>query len=80
MANAQNLTQVKRGQYYEVISVEGEEDTISFLFSLGCRPGAEIYFKAKRGSVYILVIENQRYGIDQKIAKNLFLKESAGRR
>lgn len=63
-----SLKNAKLGQTRTVKSVNGDQKTKKFLFTLGCSEGEEITLVSVLAGNYIVGIKDSRYAIDKKMA------------
>ncbi|MFV0502799.1 MAG: ferrous iron transport protein A [Lachnospirales bacterium] len=69
-----NLIKGKQKKEYTISSVEAEGEMKDFLFSLGCYEGECISIISKLGSNLVINIKNERYAIDEKLAKAIIVE------
>ena len=64
------LLDVVEYQEYRIVNVtiENDDELVSFLFSLGCYSGEPITVISKRKSGCIVAIKDARYNVDRKLA------------
>ncbi len=68
------LSKAKIGQTAIVASVDSNEKTTKFLFTLGCFEGEEITLISKLADNFVVNIKDSRYAIDAKMAKSITLE------
>lgn len=69
------LTSGEVGKTYKVKSINGDNRVEKFLFSLGCFEGEEITLISHISDNFIINIKDSRYGVDEKMANSIILKD-----
>lgn len=65
------LTKTAPGHTVKVKSVNGNEKTNRFLFTLGCSEGEEITLLSVLAGNYVIRVKDSRYAIDKKMAQSI---------
>ncbi len=68
-----NLTNANIQEEYVVKKIETDEETASFLFTLGCYEGQTITVVSVNGGNYIVAIKDARYSIDKELASCILI-------
>lgn len=67
------------GETYEVVSVNTNQKTQTFLKTLGLYEGSQITLISKVGTNYILNIKDSRYAVDVQMASQVVVKDNTSR-
>lgn len=71
---ANNLTEAKINKEYTIKNVAStDQETINFLFTLGCFKGEPITLISVLSETYVITIKDARYSIDAELAKAVVL-------
>tara|TARA_Y100000588_G_C14183308_1_gene894696 strand:- start:950 stop:1225 length:276 start_codon:yes stop_codon:yes gene_type:complete len=72
--NATNLSQAEVDQEYTIKAVvAGDEELVSFLFTLGCYEGETVTVISKVSETYVISVKDARYSIDQELAEAILI-------
>ncbi|MDE6776022.1 MAG: ferrous iron transport protein A [Ruminococcus sp.] len=67
--------EVGREYIINEINVKGDEELVSFLFSLGCYSGESITVVTRRKKTCVISVKDSRYSIDNQLADAITLKD-----
>ncbi len=68
------LTKASTGKTFTIKTVEGQEKSKKFLFSLGCFEGEKITLVSTLAGMYVVNIKDSRYALDERMAKTIVLE------
>ena len=72
--NVNNLLKAEVNKEYKIKDViQGDDEMVSFLFTLGCFKGESITLISVLSETYVISIKDARYSIDSELAKMILL-------
>lgn len=69
-----NLSKGKLKNQYTIKEINANDEMEEFLFSLGCYEGESITIISKLASNYVINVKNERYAIDENLAKSIIVE------
>lgn len=68
------LSKGKLKKQYVIKEIVADEEMEKFLFTLGCYKGEEITIISRLASNYVINVKNERYAIDENLAKSIVVE------